>query len=200
MSRSICLSGVAAVALASGAHAALTMTSSQAAYTYLVNAATMQSSSFSFPGSSGFVPVYSAGSGDDAFVASAQGGLWSTSNFLATNNAEQGLTITFASNRVFGVSGTMFDTDNSFNILNNSLIQVTLANGQSYVGASSSTNFVGFVSTDQAIASVTIKPLLPDGTQHAALSSLTVSTIPVPAPGALALLAVAGAAATRRRR
>ena len=80
------------------------------------------------------------------------------------------------------------------------VIGVRLADGSSYVGyAASATDFVGFYSTGAAISSISVSVSNVSGTDNifATVDNLYFA---VPAPGALALIGVAGLIGGARKR
>ena len=132
------------------------------------------------------------------WTASAPGELYAGSGYMSTNSAEALLTFNLSPS-VQGVGGNFFSTDASFNILP-AVIGVTLADGTSYVGfASSPADFIGFYSTGAAISSISISVAgaLPAGTNFATVDNLYFA---VPAPGAFALIGVAGLVGFSRKR
>jgi hypothetical protein len=77
---------------------------------------------------------------------------------------------------------------------------VQLADGSAYVGyAATAADFVGFYSTGAAISSISVSVAgnLPAGTNFATVDNLYFA---VPAPGAIALLGVAGLVSGARKR
>jgi hypothetical protein len=102
---------------------------------------------------------------------------------------------------VQGVAGNFFasDGDPNYNAVP-AIISVTLSDGSSYIGFSTSAaDFVGFYSTGAAISSVAISVAgSPTGSYYATADNLYFAV--VPAPGAVALIAVAGLIGSRRRR
>jgi hypothetical protein len=131
------------------------------------------------------------------WTGSATSGIYAQGGLFSTNNPE---TLDFVfSPGVQGVGGNIFGTDISFNVVP-CIIQVTLADGSSYVNfATSSTDFVGFYSTGAAIASMSIQTTATgSGSVYATVDNLYFTV--VPAPGSIALLAVAGLTSRGRRR
>ena len=134
------------------------------------------------------------------WTASAPGELYAGSGYMSTNSADALLTFNLSPS-VQGVGGNFFSTDASFNILP-AVIGVTLADGTSYVGfASSAADFIGFYSTGAAISSISISVAgaLPAGTNFATVDNLYFA-VSVPAPGAFALIGVAGLVGVSRKR
>jgi MYXO-CTERM domain-containing protein len=200
MQRSPIAAIAAAVVVSSSSHAGLVTTSSQAAFNAIVASRALQTAAFGFDGVAGPTPSLSGGSAWNAWEATAPGGVWrSGTGLLQTTFTDIPLTFTFAPNSVYAVGGTFFVSNSNYQVIPGSLIKVTLASGQSYVSASGASNFAGFISTS-AIASITIKPQVENLSvdQFATVGGLMVAG--VPAPGAVALLGVAGLIATRRRR
>lgn len=195
------IAAIAATFIAcSWSHAGLVTTSSQGAFNAIVASRSLQTAAFAFDGVAGPTPSLSGGSAWNAWNASAPGGVWrSGTGLLQTTFADIPLTFTFAPNSVFAVGGTFFVTDAGYAVLPGSLIEVSLASGQSFVGESSANGFVGFISTE-AIASISIRPQVPSLTvdQFATVAGLVVAGIP--GPGAMALLGVAGVVTAHRRR
>jgi len=135
--------------------------------------------------------------------ANATGGLFvgavGSSQALSTN-APAPMTISFTGAAVQGVSGNIYGTDINFQVVP-SIVQLSLQDGTSYIGfIDSATAFVGFYSTGAAITAITISAQpLPGGTNdvYATFDNMTFAV--VPAPGAIALLGLAGLAGRRRR-
>ena len=132
------------------------------------------------------------------WTASAPGELYAGSGFMSTNSAEALLTFNLSPS-VQGVAGNFFATDASFNILP-AIIGVQLADGSAYVGNTTSlADFVGFYSTGASIStiSITVVGNLPAGTNFATVNNLYFA---VPAPGAVALIGLAGLIGGSRKR
>ena len=132
------------------------------------------------------------------WTASAPGELYAGSGYMSTNSADALLTFTLSPS-VQGVAGNFFATDASFNILP-AIIGVQLADGSAYIGfAASAADFVGFYSTGAAISSISVSVAgnLPAGTNFATVDNLYFA---VPAPGAVALIGLAGLIGGSRKR
>ena len=140
----------------------------------------------------------SGNAGGIQWTASAPGELYAGSGFMSTNSPEALLTFTMSPS-VQGVAGNFFSTDASFNIIP-AIIGVQLADGSAYVGnATSLSDFVGFYSTGASISSIsiTVAGNLPAGTNFATVNNLYFA---VPAPGAVALIGLAGLIGGSRKR
>jgi hypothetical protein len=150
--------------------------------------------------SNGFYPSPFSGSvGGINWTALASGGLYVQGGQFSTNNPEA---LTFnVSPGVQGIGGNLYGTDINFNVVP-SIVQVTLNDGSSYIGfQGASTDFVGFYSTGAAISSISISamPGMPGGGDvYPTANNLYFAA--VPAPGAIALLGLAGLSARRRSR
>ncbi|MFM7133368.1 MAG: hypothetical protein ACKO0W_03530 [Planctomycetota bacterium] len=157
-----------------------------------------------FSGYSGFYASGLAGTTTGAagtvnWNASASGGLFAAAGLFSTNNIAP-LSFDFSSSQVRAVGGNFFSTDINFNFVT-SIIQVSLNDGTSYFGSiDSAADFVGFYSTSALISSITITAIpVPGGEQSVYPTVDNLSWGIVPAPGAIALLGLAGLAGRRRR-
>jgi MYXO-CTERM domain-containing protein len=117
---------------------------------------------------------------------------------LQTNNPET-MSFSFAGG-VQGVSAYMFATDTSLNSAP-SIMEVTLSDGSAYIGYSTSINdFIGFYSNGAAITGLSITATAVPGGPSAVYPTVdTMYFANVPAPGAIALLGLAGLIGRRRR-
>ena len=191
---------VAAIAVcASASSAAVVTLTDQGLWTAFSNAngAGVITEDFSGVTDGFYAGSFSSSVGGIAWTAAAPGGLYVDQGLFSTNYPEP-LTFTFAPG-VQGVAGNIFGTDISFSVVP-SIVQVTLNDGSSYIGyATAATNFIGFYSTDAAISSLTITKLGNNpGGIFPTVDNLYFAV--VPAPGALALLGVAGIIGRRARR
>lgn len=138
---------------------------------------------------------YTSSIGGITWTATATGGLRAQSGLFSTQDPTS-LSFSFAPG-VQGVSGNFFGTDGSFNAVP-SLVQVTLADGTSSIlFTSSATDFAGFYSTSSAIAGITITAA-GGGSVFPTVDNLFFA-VPVPAPGAAALIGLAAMVCRRRR-
>ena len=141
----------------------------------------------------------SGNAGGIQWTASAPGNLYAYGGYMSTNLASETLTFTLSPS-VKGVAGNFFGTDANFGILP-AIIGVQLADGSSYVGyAASAADFVGFYSTGASISSISVTVSNVSGTQsiYATVDNLYFAV--VPAPGAVALLGLAGLVSGARKR
>lgn len=140
----------------------------------------------------------SGGAGQTAWTATSNSGFLASDGVFSTNVAADALTFTFASTDVYSVGGNFFNRDADFNALP-SIIRLTTSSGVSYIHfVGSSATFSGFVSTSDSIQSISITPFgASAGRAFSAVSTMTFGVIP--APGAVALLAMGGLIRRRRR-
>lgn len=150
-----------------------------------------------FDNFSGFAPSYSGTLSGVSWLASADGGMYAQGGLMSTNNPAA-MVFSFGGSGVKGVGGQFFSTDISFNFVP-STIYVTLSDGSGFVGSvTSGSQFTGFWSLGPNITSIRVQPL--GGSTNLYPTADTLSIAVVPAPGAIALLALAGTASRRRRR
>jgi len=192
-------SAVACTAIVSSAQAAFITFGNQTLWNQFVTGSGWQVATETFNGvADGFYAgSYSGSTSGVNWSGSAANGIYAQGGLFSTNNPEQ-LNFTFSPG-VQGVGGNIFGTDISFNVVP-CIIQVTLADGSSYVNyATTAADFVGFYSTGAAISSMSIQTTATGaGSVYATVDNLYFTV--VPAPGALALLAVAGLGSAARRR
>lgn len=136
--------------------------------------------------------------------ATASGGLFvgavGGSPALSTINPTT-LALSFAGAPLQGVGGRFFATNVTFNVVP-AIVTLALQDGSSFVGlVTDAAAFTGFYSTGAAITSISIAAQAPPGGSgdvFPAVDDLRFAVIP--APGAIALLGVAGLVGFRRRR
>jgi MYXO-CTERM domain-containing protein len=136
-----------------------------------------------------------------AWTASAPGGLDSYDNALHTLQAGRAVSVAFASGQVFGIGADYFFKNGSGQSVGG-YVTLALSDGTQYVRTvSGSDTFAGFWSNDAAITRITISPVGPGaGSNFLGMDNMDIGFAPVPTPGAIALLALAGFTAGRRRR
>jgi hypothetical protein len=194
---SVLSASVLAAALSSTSSAAILTFTNE--FLYNANTTSYTRSSENFDSYSGAYGSLNGAAGAVNWSAGATGGLNVAAGRLAAA-APNALTISFSGPDVYGVSGNFFGTDAS-NTVVPSLVLVALSDGTSYLNLiDTATVFVGFVSTGAAITSiqVTAQPF-PTGSPSVFATVDNLGVAYVPAPGALALLGLAGLAGRRRR-
>jgi MYXO-CTERM domain-containing protein len=146
----------------------------------------------------GYASPFAHSTGPVNWSATAGGGLFVNGGVFSTNLPET-LTFNFSGAPLNGVGGNFFATDISFNLVP-ALIFVTLNDGTSYAGVITSTStFTGFYSNGAAITSIAVQAFSSGAPVYPSVDNLKFATA-VPAPGALALLGLAGLVGGRRRR
>lgn len=143
----------------------------------------------------------SGSGGGIGWTATAKGGFLAGPDSMATFLAGDEVSLSFSfSPGVRAVGGAMFSRLFKGDVTP-SLVEVHLADGSSFSGFTfPSQDFIGFASTDRDIVGLTISALNPGNGMFASptIDSLYVGTIP--APGAVAVLGLAGLGGRRRRR
>jgi hypothetical protein len=136
-----------------------------------------------------------------SWTATASGGVSALSGLVSASTGSA--TLEFAvSPGVNGIAGNLFGRDSSWAAVP-AIITVTLSDSTTYIGyANGPSDFIGFYSTGATISSLSVTvSSTGSGAAYATADNLYFATVgPVPAPGALALLGVAGVASRGRRR
>jgi MYXO-CTERM domain-containing protein len=187
----------ASAMLASGASAAIATYSSFSFWQQDVVASGSTVATETFNAYNGYYASPLTGStGGINWSAAATGGLFCQSGYFSTNYPVAA-TFTFAPG-VMSVGANIFGTDNSFNSLP-ATITVTLADGFQYIASSTGpSDFVGFISNTAAISSLTMAAAdTAPGDIYVTANNMYFGA--VPAPGAVALIGLAGLVARRRR-
>ena len=129
--------------------------------------------------------------------AAAPGGIEVSGGVFSTVNPVP-LAFSLSGPAVGGVGGNFFGSDGNFTVVP-ALLFISLSDGTTYAGVVSNANtFTGFYSTGPSIVGITIQAISTTTTVYATVDNMTFAA--VPAPGALALLGLAGSVAGRRRR
>ena len=194
----------AAAAITASSSAAIIVFTNQFVWNSYANSDSAPQFTENFESYSGYYATSVTGSqGGVNWTATAPGGLYvgavNSSQALSSNNPAP-LTLNFSGGTVKGIAGNVFGTDINFNVVP-SIVQLSLQDGTTYIGfIDQATAFVGFYSTGAAISAITISAQpLPGGT-NAVYPTFDNMIFAVPAPGALALVGLAGLAGSRRRR
>ena len=198
-SRIACGAIVGVSMLASAATAGVTVTNSQALWNYRVTSGGQTVGTETFNSySDGYIAGPISGTlGNTFWTASADEGLYVQGGMLSTNSDLTTLAFTFSPG-VRAVAGNIFGTDYNFNIVP-TIVNVTLSDGTAYEGfTTSSSDYIGFYSSTANISSLSITVADPAGVS-AVYSTINNLYLAVPAPGAAALIGLAGLATRRRR-
>ena len=148
---------------------------------------------------SGSYASLTGGSGDFSWSLSAPSGVYLDSAATArTQQNLEKLTLSFTSTNVFAVGGFFFNVD-SLGATKPGVMKIKLSDGTSFIRTvSNSTTFSGFVSDGANITSVEVSHAASLGSQYfVATNGFNIGV--VPAPGAAALVGLAGLLARRRR-
>jgi hypothetical protein len=194
--RTLACAALGVAAAASSASAAIISFSQQNVWDAYTASQALSVVTEDFNNTSGFYSSgFSSSVGGVTWTATATGGLFAQSGLFSTNNPTS-LSFSFAPG-VQGVAGNLFGTDISFNPVP-SLVQVTLADGNSSIQfANGPADFIGFYSTGAAISGLTITAA-GSGNVYPTVDNLFFA-VPVPAPGAAALIGLAAMVCRRRR-
>ena len=147
----------------------------------------------------GAYAAITGGSGDFAWSLSAPSGVLKDAGSVArTQQNLEKLTLTFSSPNVFAVGGFFFNVD-SLGATKPGVMKIKLSDGTSFIRTvSNDTTFSGFVSDGANITSLEVSHAGPLGSQYfVATNGFNIGI--VPAPGAAALVGLAGLMARRRR-
>lgn len=197
-SRIACGALVGVGMLASAAVAGVTVTSSQTLWNVRVINGGETVGTETFNTYSGFNAGAITGTlGNTFWTVSATGGLFADVGMMSTLDPYATLSFTFSPG-VRAVAGNIFGSDPNFNIVP-TIVNVTLSDGTSYEGfTTSASDFIGFYSTTANIFSLSITVADP-ASSGAIFSTIDNLYLAVPAPGAAALIGLAGLATRRRR-
>jgi len=148
----------------------------------------------SYSGSSAF---FTGGSGDYAWKASSANGVLGQAGVVQTLSSSGTLKFDFSSGNVYGVGGLFHYVDLT-GAYTSGLMKIKLNDGTTFIRSiSSQTTFSGFITTGASITSLELSHIGSTGATFSAAESLIIGY--VPAPGAFALLGLAGLVGRRRR-
>ena len=188
----------AALACSTAAFASVTAFSSESAFTAAANAAGLDLFSQGFSSYSGTYAGVSGALNGVAWAAQSSSTLSAASGILSTSDAGGSITINFSGTSTTAIGGDFFSLNTSGGRIS-AVALITLADGQTYVNTIGGGQFRGYVSNGAAILSISLTPYT-NFASRPSLERLIVGTAAVPAPGAIALLGLAGAFGSRRRR
>ena len=184
---------------ASTASASIIFFDDAAAYNETMDAYSLSAYTQTFESYTGAAASFSGGTGNYAWTASSPNGVFGQTGVIRTLSASDTLTFNFASNNVYSVGG-LFHYVNETGAFQGGVMKIRLSNGDEFIRTvTASTTFTGFLSEDFNITSLQLShaPGV-TGSTFAAAETMTLGV--VPAPGAAALIALAGIVSGRRRR
>lgn len=188
----------AALACSTAAFAGVTAFNSESAFTAAANAAGLDLFSQGFSSYSGTYADVSGTLNGVAWAAQSSSTLSAASGILSTSDNGGSITISFSGTSTTAIGGDFFSLNTSGSRIS-AVALITLADGQTYVNTIGGGQFRGYVSDGAAILSISLTPYT-NFASRPSLDRLIVGTVAVPAPGAIALLGLAGAFGSRRRR
>lgn len=150
-----------------------------------------------FESYSGSAAFFTGGTGDYAWKASSANGVLGQAGVVQTLTATDTLKFDFSSGNVYGIGG-LFHYVDAAGAYKSGLMKIKLSDGTSFIRSiSSQTTFSGFITTGASITSLELSHIGSTGVTFSAAEALTIGY--VPAPGAFALLGLAGLVSRRRR-
>ena len=194
--------GIALCAVASSsASAAILVFTDQTLFSSNTSSYTTSNENFNVYGDFASAPSLVGTAGAVSWTGTASGGVRVVSGTLGSASATT-LTVSFSGGSgVYGVSGNFWGTDAGA-VVQPSFVTVRLNDGTTYLNYITAPSFVGFVSTGAAISSIDIEARNGIGSSatwyFANVDNMSFAY--VPAPGAFALLGLAGLSGSRRRR
>ncbi|MSR33913.1 MAG: hypothetical protein EXS12_03820 [Phycisphaerales bacterium] len=150
-----------------------------------------------FESYSGSAAFFLGGTGDYAWKASSPNGVLGQAGVVQTLSATDTLKFEFSSGNVYGVGG-LFHYVDAVGTYQSGLMKIKLSDGTIFIRSiTSQTTFSGFITTNASISSLELSHLGSNGVTFSCAETLTIGY--VPAPGAVALLGLAGLIGRRRR-
>jgi hypothetical protein len=150
-----------------------------------------------FESYSGPAAFFTGGTGDYAWKASSGLGVLAQAGVVQTLSSSGTLKFDFSSGNVYGVGGLFHYVDLT-GAYTSGLMKIKLNDGTTFIRSiSSQTTFSGFITTGSSITSLELSHIGSTGVTFSAAESLTIGY--VPAPGAVALIGLAGLVSRRRR-
>ncbi len=135
------------------------------------------------------------------WVASAVGGLQTQGDSLRALQSGRAISVAFDSGRVYGVGADYFFRTAAGAPISG-IVLLSLSDGTQFARTVTNTDtFAGFWSDGAAITRITITPVGPSANFNLlGMDNMDIGFVPVPTPGAIALISLAGLTAGRRRR
>lgn len=189
----------AALACSTAAFAGVTAFSSELAFNAAANAAGLDLFSQGFSSYSGTYADVSGAINGVAWAAQSSTTLSAASGIISTSDNGGSITISFGGTPTTAIGGDFFSLNTSGGRIS-AVALITLADGQTFINTIGGGQFRGYVSDGAAIRSISLTPYT-NFASRPSIERLIVGTVAaVPAPGAIALLGLAGAFGSRRRR
>lgn len=188
----------AALACSSAAFAGVTAFNSEAAFASAANAAGLDLLSQGFGSYSGTYSDVSGSINGVAWAAQASTTLSAVSGVLSAGDNGGSITINFSGTATTAIGGDFFSLSTNGSRIS-AVAQITLTDGQTFINTIGGGQFRGYLSSGAAIRSISLTPYT-NFASRPSVERLIVGTAAVPAPGAIALLGLAGAFGSRRRR
>jgi len=197
MLRSTALITTAALACSTAAFAGVTAFANESAFTAAANAVGLDLYGQSFTTYSGTYTNVSGAINGVQWAAQSSTTLNAASGVLSTTDNGDAITISFSGTSTTAVGGDFFSLNTSGGRIS-AVALITLADGQTFINQISGGQFRGYVSDGAAIRSISLTPYT-NFASRPSIERLIVGAAAVPAPGAIALLGLAGLAGRRRR-
>jgi len=150
-----------------------------------------------FESYSGSAAFFTGGTGNYAWKASSATGVLDQAGVVQTVVATDTLKFDFSSGNVYGIGG-LFHYVDAAGAYKSGLMKIKLSDGTTFIRSiSSQTTFSGFITTGSSISSLELSHIGSTGVTFSAAEAMTIGY--VPAPGAVALIGLAGLVSRRRR-
>lgn len=144
--------------------------------------------------------VFSGGSPSMTQTVSAPGGIYHSGAFLGVNNAGDAFTVTFSGGPVYAVGGEWFMSNISDAFVPGQVVTLTYSDGTVDVYTPGAADeFRGYIS-NVPLTSVVMSAGAAGTGSFAGSGTIITSSVAAPAPGAAALIGLAGLGMSRRRR
>lgn len=186
-----------ALACSSAAFAGVSVFNSESAFAAAAGAVGLDLLSQGFTNYSGTYSDVSGSINGVAWAAQASTTLSAASGVLSASDNGGSITISFSGTATTAIGGDFFSLNTSGSRIS-AVALITLVDGQTFVNSIGGGQFRGYLSDGAAIRSISLTPYT-NFASRPSVERLLVGTVAVPAPGAIALLGLAGLASRRRR-